>query len=117
MLGQKSNKKELIKDLVNSRLFITPGHKTEVFCLAAEEAKELCIPIVTMGIGSLYERVDHGITGFIAKNQKEFIDYSIKILNSDDLYLNLKKNLLKVKNLRSYENVKKDLLKILNLND
>ena len=116
-LRVKSNKKELIKDLLKSRLFITPGHKTEVFCLAAEEAKELCIPIVTMGIGSLYERVDHGVTGFIAKNQKEFIDYSIKILNSDDLYLNLKKNLLKVKNLRSYENVKKDLLKILNLND
>ena len=33
---------------MQSRLFITPGHKTEVFCLAAEEARELCIPIVPL---------------------------------------------------------------------
>ena len=52
---------------------LNPGHKGEVFCLAAEEAKELCIPIVTMGYGSLKERVDHGVTGYIAKNKNEFI--------------------------------------------
>ncbi len=113
----KGNKKLLIKDLLKSRLFITPGHKTEVFCLAAEEAKELCIPIVTMGYGCLYERVNHGVTGFIANNKNEFIDYSIKILNENDLYLNLKKNLYKIKNLRNYENVKNDLIKILYKND
>ena len=113
----KGNKKSLIDDLLKSRLFITPGHKTEVFCLAAEEAKELCIPIVTMGYGCLYERVNHGVTGFIAKNKNEFINYSIKILNDNDLYLYLKKNLYKIKNLRNYENVKKDLIKILYKND
>ena len=42
-LRKKGNKDLLIKDLIKSRLFITPGHKTEVFCLAAEEAKELGI--------------------------------------------------------------------------
>ena len=113
----KGNKKSLIDDLLKSRLFITPGHKTEVFCLAAEEAKELCVPIVTMGYGCLYERVNHGVTGFIAKNKNEFINYSIKILNDNDLYLYLKKNLYKIKNLRNYENVKKDLIKILYKND
>ena len=65
--------KKLILDLINSRLFLTPGHKTEVFCLAAEEARELCIPIVTMGYGCLYERVEHGVTGFIAKNQANLL--------------------------------------------
>ena len=44
---------------------LLPGHKGEVFCLAAEEARELCIPIVTLGYGSLYERVIHNKTGFI----------------------------------------------------
>ena len=112
-LRKKGNKKLLIQDLVKSRLFITPGHKSEVFCLAAEEAKELCIPIVTMGYGSLYERVKHEKTGFIAKNMKEFVNYSVKILNDDDLYLNLKKNLIEMKNLRNFNNVKKDLLSIL----
>ena len=29
---------------------LVPGHKGEVYCLAAEEARELCIPIVTLGL-------------------------------------------------------------------
>ena len=49
IIRNKSDKKFLIEELKKSKLFITPGHKTEVFCLAAEEARELCIPIVTMG--------------------------------------------------------------------
>ena len=114
-LRKKGDKNLLIQDLIKSRLFITPGHKTEVFCLAAEEAKELCLPIVTMGYGCLYERVNHGVTGFIAKNMREFIDYSLSILNDDNLYLELKKNLIKIKNLRNYENVKNDLINILDI--
>ena len=113
----KGDKKSLINDLINSRLFITPGHKTEVFCLAAEEAKELCIPIVTMGKGCLYERVEHGITGFIAKNQTQFINYSKEVLNNTKLYLDLRKNLINIKGSRNYSHVKKDLIKILNEND
>ena len=116
-MRKKEDKNALINDLKNSRLFMVPGHKSEVFCLAAEEARELCVPIVTLGYGCLYERVNHGVTGFIAKNKNEFIDYSIKILNENDLYLDLKKNLYKIKNLRNYENVKNDLIKILYKND
>ena len=68
-----------------------------------------------MGYGCLYERVNHGVTGFIAKNMKEFIDYSISILNDDNFYLDLKKNLIKIKNLKNFENVKNDLINILNI--
>ena len=113
-LRTKSDKTKLINDLSTSRVMLNPGHKGEVFCLAAEEAKELCIPIVTMGIGSLSERVEHEITGYIAKNRDEFINYTIKILNDDNCYLNLKKNLIKRRNLRSYKDVAIDLLKIIN---
>ena len=112
-LRVKGNKSELINDLKKSRLMLNPGHKGEVFCLAAEEARELCLPIVTMGHGSLKERVEHGVTGYIAKNKKEFIEYSIKILNDDSLFINLKKNLIKKRNLRSYKNVAIDLLDII----
>ena len=95
---------------------LNPGHKGEVFCLAAEEARVMCIPIVTMGIGALKERVEHGITGFIAKNKNEFIDYTIKILNDDTLYMQLKKNLLTRRNIRSYKDVANDFIKIVNEN-
>ncbi len=88
---------ELVNDLKSSRLFLIPGHKAETFCLAAEEAKELCIPIVTLGIGCLSERVEHGITGFIAKNKNEFSDYTIKLFNDDQLWMNLRKNLIRIR--------------------
>ena len=114
-LRKKGDKKLLINDLKRSRLFLTPGHKTEVFCLAAEEARELCVPIVTMGFGCLYERVEHGITGFVAKNKKEFIEYSNLILNDDTIYSDIKKNLFKKRNIRNYSNVKNDLLRLLNI--
>ncbi len=116
-LRKKGDKKQLIEDLLNVRIFITPGHKTEVFCLAADEARELCVPIVTMGFGSLYERVEHGVTGFLAKNKSEFIDYSSLLLNDNSVYLEIKKNLLNKKDSRNYKNVKSDLIKILRIYD
>ena len=84
---------ELIKDLKNSRVMLLPGHKAELFCLAAEEARELCIPIVTLGIGSLKERVVHNETGFIAKNNTQFAKYTLDLFNDDHLCIQLKKNL------------------------
>ena len=113
-LRHKGNKNELIRDLITSRVMLNPGHKGEVFCLAAEEARELCLPIITMGYGSLYERVIHNETGFIAKNKEEFINLAEKILNNDDTYLNLKKKLYLKRNSRSYKDVAIDFLKIIN---
>lgn len=113
-LRTKGNKSELINELSTARVMLNPGHKGEVYCLAAEEARELCVPIVTMGIGSLSERVEHDVTGYIAKDSSEFKNYTIEILNNDDCYLNLKKNLLKRRNNRSYKNVAMEFLDIIN---
>ena len=60
-----------------------PGHKAELFCLAAEEARELCLPIVTLGIGSLAESVEHKQTGFIAQNEDEFAFYTLELFNNN----------------------------------
>ena len=113
-IRNKGSKSDLINDLKKSRVFLTPGHKTEVFCLAAEEAREICVPIVTMGKGCLFERVIHGKTGFIAKNKKEFIDYTVNILKDDKLYLYLKKNLMKLRGTKNYKIVKENFMNILN---
>ena len=115
-LRVKGDKNDLINDLINSRLMLNPGHKGEVFCLAAEETRELCLPIVTMGYGALSERVEHGLTGYIAKSKKEFIRYSADILNNDELYLKLKSNLISKKGYRTYANVVDDFLNILHEN-
>ena len=68
-----------------------------------------------MGYGCLYERVEHEVTGFIAKNQKEFIKYSNLILNDNSVYLKIKKNLLNIRNSKNYTLVKKNLLKLMNI--
>ena len=116
-LRTKGSKLDLINDLIKSRVMLNPGHKGEVFCLAAEEARELCLPIVTMGYGSLKERVEHNVTGFIANNKDEFINYSIKILNDEKFFFAIKKNLIERRKKRTYKDVSKDFLQLLNENN
>tara|TARA_B100001029_G_C15056011_1_gene454425 strand:- start:775 stop:1764 length:990 start_codon:yes stop_codon:yes gene_type:complete len=87
------DKNNLLSDLSNSRVLLIPGHKAELFCISAEEARELCVPIVTLGIGCLNERVEHNKTGFIAKNSKEFANYANILLNDDIVWSNIRSNL------------------------
>lgn len=105
-----SSQKELIEDLLKSRIYLVPGHKAELFCLAAEEARELCLPIVTLGIGSLSERVIHEKTGFIAKNEKEFADYTIELFKNNDLWKNIKSNLFNLRGSKKWKNSAKHFL-------
>ena len=91
-IGSRS---EMIEELKYYRALTYPGHKSDIFTLKAEEAIKLCLPVVTFGTGSLRERVTHDETGFIARNDQEFADYTIKLLNDDNFYLNLKKKMKK----------------------
>ncbi len=100
-----SDRKSLIDELKKTRVFLIPGHKGEVFCLAAEEARELCIPIVTLGIGSLYERVIHGKTGFIAQNKDEFANYSLDILNDLSIWKELRNNLRNLRGSKKWSDI------------
>ena len=105
-----SNRSQLIKDLLESKVFLVPGHKAELFCLAAAEAQELCIPIVTLGIGSLYERVEHNINGFIAKNNKEFAEYTIQLFKDPALWLKLHRNMKAKRGQKNWINSTNDLI-------
>jgi len=104
------DQRDLIADLQKSRLFLIPGHKAELFCLAAEEAKELCLPIVTMGIGCLKERVEHGITGFVARNNEEFANYTLEIFKNNNLWNFLRNNLIKKRSSKTWGDVARDLV-------
>ena len=105
-----SSRDLLIKDLLKSRVFLIPGHKGELFCLAAEEARELCIPIVTLGLGSLSERVVHGKTGFIAKDNDQFAKYTLDILEDHNTWKELRSNLIKMRGLKKWSTVAASLL-------
>lgn len=106
--------KDLINDLKKSRMMLIPGHKAELFCLAAEEAKELCVPIITLGIGSLKERIVHGKTGFIANNYDEFSYYALKLFEDTNLWNRIRKNLFNQRNKMNWKISAKNFLKVLN---
>ena len=116
-IRHKGSKFDLIEDLKNSKLMLNPGHKGEVFCLVAEEARTMCLPIVTMGIGSLNERVIDNVTGYICSDLDQLISKSVSILKDDKLYLTLKSNLYEKRKTRTYKEVVYDFLKILNINE
>tara|TARA_Y100000389_G_scaffold148091_1_gene147108 strand:+ start:109 stop:1083 length:975 start_codon:yes stop_codon:yes gene_type:complete len=105
-----NDKPSMVKDLLKSKVLLVPGHKGEIFCIAAEEARELCIPIITLGIGSLSERVEHGVTGFIAKDIKEFSDYTLELFNDKNLWISLRNNLFKLRGSKKWDKVAYNLI-------
>jgi len=107
----QQNQTTLIKEMSKSRLFLIPGHKAELFCLAAAEATEMCIPIITLGYGCLTERVINGKTGYVAKNEKDFADLTLTLFNDDHLWQSMRNYLIKNRSEINWANVANDLIR------
>ena len=107
-------KNKLIEFLSNFRILIIPGHKGEVFCNVAEEAKAMCIPIVTMGIGALKERVINNYNGYVCNNFTDFEEKILTLMNNDEIYLKFKKNLYNDRGLKKWNDTVNDLIKLFN---
>ena len=87
------SRSEMIDEMKHYRALTYIGHKSDIFTLTCEEAVKMCMPVITYGIGSVSDRVIHNKTGFIVKSDQEFANYTLKILNDDNFYLNLKKKM------------------------
>ncbi len=96
---------EMIDELKEYRALTYLGHKSDIFTLTAEEAVKLCLPVVTLGIGSLSDRVKHFESGFIASNDQEFANYTIKLMNDDKFYLQMKSKMLDIRHENNWENI------------
>jgi glycosyltransferase involved in cell wall biosynthesis len=55
----------------------------------------MCVPIVTLGMGCLKERVEHNVTGFIANTYEEFAKYTLQLFEDDKLWMYFRDNLKK----------------------
>ncbi len=97
------SRQQLIGELWNTRVQLIPGHRDETYCLAAAEATAAGVPIVTLGIGALSERVIHGETGFIARNRDEFIARTVQLLKDDALWLRMHRSCLQHRGLMSWD--------------
>ena len=107
----QQDQNKLLEDLSKARVFLIPGHKAELFCLAAAEASQMCIPIVTLGYGCLSERVAHDETGFIAKNNEEFANYTYRLFTDDYKWQSMRDNLERKRSELSWKNVADDLIR------
>ncbi len=107
------NRTRFIDELLKSRMIILPGHKAELHCIAALEASELCIPIVTMGIGSLSERIVHGKTGLISKTKRDFASNIIELFDNNSLWRDIKINLYHNRGKKSWTKACQKLIKII----
>tara|TARA_B110000008_G_scaffold275820_1_gene313988 strand:+ start:2690 stop:3697 length:1008 start_codon:yes stop_codon:yes gene_type:complete len=104
-LRKIGSRQDMIDELSQYRALTYLGHKSDIFTLTAEEAVKLCLPVVTFGIGSLADRVEHNKTGFIANNDDEFANYTIKLMNDDKFYLETKSKMHKARYDNNWESI------------
>ena len=77
---------ELFKEMKQGRAMFYRGDRAETFCLAVAEAQALGLPAVVCDLGSMKERVEHGVTGFVPNTDADFIKYATKVLTDDQLF-------------------------------
>lgn len=79
-------KEQLFSEMKHGRAMFYKGDRAETFCLAVAEAQALGLPAVVCDLGCMKERVEDGVTGFIAKSDKVFIDAGLNLLRDDNLF-------------------------------
>ncbi len=92
--GGSISRPDLIRQLALARVQLIPGHRDETYCLAAAEATAAGVPIVTLGVGALSERVRNGKTGFVARDREDFIARTAMLLSDDALWLSMHRECL-----------------------
>lgn len=103
----RSNKKDLADFYETSLALVSLGAQDETFCLVAAEAQSMGLPVLTMGIGALAERVSHGINGIVVKNIDELSSAFIQLAKDDELALFLKEGSLANRTQFSWERTAK----------
>ncbi len=93
----------LADEVRTARVQLIPGHPDETYCLAAAEAIASGAPVVTLGIGSLSERVADGRSGFVARNRDEFIARTVALLSDDALWETMHRACLADKSLTRWD--------------
>ena len=107
---KKGTTDELINDLLQSKVYLIPGHKSELCCQAVEEAKELCVPTVTLGIGSLSEQIENEKSGLISKSINDFSNNIIQLFRDEQLYNKIKNYLINNRGKKKWSIISKNFV-------
>ena len=72
---------DFIEDIKDMRVHLYPSHKYETSALTLQESQALGIPAVIRPLGAASEKIKNGKTGFIAQNDDDFAEYTIRLMN------------------------------------
>ena len=86
VLKEPVAKEALATALGDARVLLYRGDPGETFCLAVGEAQAAGVPAVVQNIGCVAERVVDGVTGFVARDDDEFVEQALRLLTDDALW-------------------------------
>ena len=112
-LSPPTNRNQLKKQILKSRVLLYRGSNDETFCMAVAEAQVLGVPAVVCNFGSLKERVKNNHTGYVCENDEDFSLKTIKLLKDDKTWMRMHKNLIKNNNHENWMEVAKRWQKII----
>lgn len=72
-----------MKLMSHAKALLFPIDWEEPFGMVVIEAMACGTPVVAMRRGSMSEIIEHGVTGFLAENEKEFADYMERVSEID----------------------------------
>lgn len=104
------SKEKLREEIQKSRLMLYRGDIAETFCLSIAESLEMGVPCVTMNLGSMKERIQHGINGYVLESDKDFVDKAVDLLSNANKWGTLHRNLIKAPVNLSWEYVAKQFV-------
>ena len=90
-------KQELARFYETATALICIGAADETFCLAAAEAQCAGLPVLTLGIGALAERVSHGVNGLRAASFEALAEDAIRLCRDPELGLFLREGALRAR--------------------
>lgn len=73
----------LAEAYAGARVMLYRGDPEETFCLSLAEAQAAGLPCVVTDSGSVAERVAHGVTGHVARDDEDFADAALRLLRDD----------------------------------
>lgn len=104
------SKEKLREEIQKSRVMLYRGDIAETFCLSIAESLELGVPCVTMDLGSMKERIQDGVTGFVLDRDADFVEKAVHLLSDDAKWKFLHQNLIKAPVNLSWEYVSKQFI-------
>ena len=101
--------KEEIKDM---RVHLYPSHNYETSALTLMESQALGIPAVVRPLGAATEKIVNGKTGFVAQNDNEFSEYSIRLMSDSGYYKRISDQAKEINVKNNWEIKANDFIKI-----